>query len=309
MTHSHWLLLALVPLIIAVARAGEPAAAATLAFTAEGKEFRFDTGMLKGTLRPEGRQQGKSLGLQPLIEVGAGTSVANPHGIFSLYRLLSADARYGTAGWDWASEPKLLADGAAEVRWSADKDHPFDMTAVYRWSAANTLDLQVTVKPQQDLKCFELFLASYFNGFPATFAYVRENPDADGKPGFVEVKKGAVVWHTFPRDEKTAAIFADGRWKRPPNPVDWKIMPQLAAPIALRRDAKTGLAVVLMAPVEDCFAISMPFGEEPHRSVYMSLFGRDIKAGESATARARLVIGKDISDEKAAELYKAYVRK
>ncbi|MCY3017621.1 MAG: hypothetical protein NTW87_01135 [Planctomycetota bacterium] len=308
MKHGHCYLLA-VTIAAATTIAGEPADAPKLAFTAAGQEFTFDTGALKGTLHGAERKQGKSLGLQPVIEASAGANIAGPYGMFSLYRLLSADARYGPAAWDWASEPKLLADGAVEVRWSADKDHPFDMTAVYRWSAANTLDLQVTVKPQQELKCFELFLASYFNGFPATFAYVRENPDADGKLGFMEVKKGAVVWHTFPRDEKTAAIFADGRWKRPPNPVDWKMMPQLAAPMALRRDAQTGLAAVLMAPAEDCFALSMPFGEEPHRSVYMSLFGRDIKANDTASARARLVVGKEISDEKAVELYRSYTGK
>jgi len=301
-----WALLA-TTLLLVPAFAGDTDAA-KLAFTAAGAEFTFDTGALKGTLHGKERKQGPSLGLQPVVEASAGVNMAGPHGMFSLYRLLSADARYGAAAWDWASETKLLPDGAAEIRWSPDKDHPFEMTAVYRFSAPNTVDLQVTVKPQQDLKRFELFLATYFAGFPATFAYVKD-PDAGGKPGFLEVKKGAVVWHTFPRDEKTAEIFGDGRWKRPPNPVDWKMMPPLAAPMALRRDAKSGLAAVFMAPADDCFAISMPYGEEPHRSVYMSLFGRDIKAGESASARARLVIGKDLSDEKAAELYKAYVGK
>jgi hypothetical protein len=64
-----------------------------------------------------------------------------------------------------------------------------------------------------------------------------------------------------------------------------------------------------MAPPQDCFAVLTPFGEEGHRSVYLSLFGRDLKAGETATARARLVIGRDISDEQAIALYKAYVGK
>jgi hypothetical protein len=37
--------------------------------------------------------------------------------------------------------------------------------------------------------------------------------------------------------------------------VDWQIMPRLAAPVALRRDAPSGLAAVLMAPAEDGFAV------------------------------------------------------
>jgi hypothetical protein len=291
-----------------LAVAGEPAAPAggatdaKLAFTAAGKEYTFNTGTLRGTLRGGG----KSKGLLPVLygDVGIAASL----GIMSPYRLLTADARFGPAAWDWASQSQLLHDGAVEVRWTPDAQHPLEMTAVYRWSAPNTLDFTATVKPQQDLRKFELFLASYFDGFPASRVYVQENPQAAGKPAFMEAVKAAAVWQAFPRDDDAARIITDGRWTRPPNPVEWKIMPRLAAPLAVRRDAKTGLTAVLMAPPQDCFAVLTPFGEEGHRSVYLSLFGRDLKAGESATARARLVIGRDISDEQAIALYRAYAR-
>jgi hypothetical protein len=74
----------------------------------------------------------------------------------------------------------------------------------------------------------------------------------------------------------------------------------------MRRDGKTGLTAVVMSPAEDCFAVSTPYGEEGHRSLYLSLFGRDVKVGETVTARARLVIGRGITEEKAAALYEAY---
>jgi hypothetical protein len=61
-----------------------------------------------------------------------------------------------------------------------------------------------------------------------------------------------------------------------------------------------------MAPRADCFAISTPYGEEVHRSVYFSLFGCDVKSGQSATSKARLVVGRGISDQKAIKLYEAY---
>ena len=327
MKHLYWQFTAGL-LFIVPALAGEPGAAAEtpparLAFVASGKEYHFDTGVLRGTLRPEG----KSLGLRPVLEGAAGTPIAGPYGLFSLYRMLTADARFGVAAWDWASESKLLPDGAVEVSWSADKEHPFDMTAVYRWTASNVLDLKTSVKPQQDLRRFELFLASYFDGFPACYAYVLGSPyvppivesEATVLPvpscpesisGFQEAKKEHGYWQTFWRDhDDVEKIFGDGRWKRPPNPVEWKMMGVLAAPLALRRDAKSGLMAVLMSPREDCFAISMPFGEEAHRSVYLSLFGRDIKNGETASARARLVIGRGITGKQAIELYQAYVKK
>jgi hypothetical protein len=83
-------------------------------------------------------------------------------------------------------------------------------------------------------------------------------------------------------------------------------MPPLAAPLALRRDAKTGLTGVVMAPTEDCFAVLTPFSGEGHRSLYLSLLGRDLAAAETAAARARLVIGSAISDGQAVALYEAY---
>ena len=70
-------------------------------------------------------------------------------------------------------------------------------------------------------------------------------------------------------------------------PVNWKIMPEFQLPLAFRRGAGSGPAVVVMAPRDDCFAVSTPYQGESHYSLYLSLFGRDIKAGESATARKR----------------------
>jgi hypothetical protein len=124
----------------------------------------------------------------------------------------------------------------------------------------------------------------------------------------MEAVKAGGDWQTFPRDAAAAALFSDGRWLRPPHPVTWKIMTRLAAPLAMRRDAKNGLTAVLMSRPDECFAISMPCGDDPHRSVYFSLFGRDLSAGKNVTAAVRVVFGKDISDQRAVELYRRYVK-
>ncbi len=63
-----------------------------------------------------------------------------------------------------------------------------------------------------------------------------------------------------------------------------------------------------MAPADDCFAVSTPCDEDPHCSLYLSLLGRDLKAGQSATARARLIVARDISDQRAIALYETYVK-
>lgn len=286
------------------ARAAAAADPNPLAFKSSGAGFRFDTGTLQGTLH----EQGKALGLKSLRFADVATTVSGAYGIFSPYRLLTAEARFGVAGWDWASRAELLPDGAVQVAWQPDALHPLAMTARYRWAAHDTLDLQVTVQPRRDLKNFEFFLASYFNGFPAAFAWVQAAPGSGDKSGFMAALKANGDWQTFARDGQSAALFADGRWKHPPNPVEWKVVAQPALPLALRRDEASGLTAVLMAPPRECFAVSMPQSLDNHRSVYLSLFGRDLASGEKATARARLVIGKGISDEMALTIYQAYIK-
>ena len=112
----------------------------------------------------------------------------------------------------------------------------------------------------------------------------------------------------FLRDAAAAERIRDGRWKHPPYPVDWVIRPEYAGALAVRRDAPSGLTALVMAPVSDCFAVAMPYGDESHRSLYLCLFGRDLKAGETATAHARLVLARGLTDKEIAAVYTRYVR-
>jgi len=295
------LLVSLASVLPALASAAEPA---KLAFVAEGKEFRFNTGLVRGSLRPQGR----SLGLAPVADCASGATLSGAYGLVSHYRLLDAETRYGGGAWDWPSTARLLDDGAVEAAWTADQGHPFDMKAVYRWAAPGTLDVTTTVAPKKDLARLEVFLASYFAGFPVSLVYVKACPETGDKPGFLEAKKSFAVWQMFPRDPDAVKLIQDGRWKRPPSPVDWKIMHTLAGPLAMRRNAKLGITALVMAPPADCFAVATPYSEEGHGSLYLSLFGRDIKAGETATARSRLVLARGLTDEAAIALYQAYLK-
>jgi hypothetical protein len=278
--------------------------AAAFAFQPDGRQYQFDTGLLRGTLR----LQGQSLGLVPLVDTATGSSLARGKGLFSHYRLLDAAHRYGAGGWDWPSVARLAGDGSVVVDWSADDGHPFAMQAVYRWTAPGTLDLTTTVVATQNLPGLEVFLACYFDGFPESFVYVGGCPETGGQAGLLEARQEVAVWQMFPRDDRAVRLIEDGRWERPPHPVQWKIMPRLAAPLAVRRDPERNLAALVMAPPGDCFAVATPYGAESHRSLYLSLLGRDLSAGGKAVARARLVIGRDISDERAIALYHAYIR-
>jgi hypothetical protein len=278
--------------------------------TAEG-QYAFDTGILRGELR----QADKTLGLSSVVHIPSGTRLDGAYGIFSYYRVFTTNKRYGHAAWEWPCASKLLPDGTVQIFWPPEQDRPIEMSATYRLSSPDTIDLETTIKAQQDLPQFEVFLASYFREtFAVPCVYVGENPEAEskpalrmaGKPGFMTAKKSFGDWQMFPRDKQVLPIIRDGRWQQEPNPVQWVIMPVMGAPVGIRRGTAADLTAILMAPPEDCFAISTPYESEGHYSLYMSLFGRDIKAGQKAKARSRLVIAAGASNEQVLDLYKEY---
>jgi len=302
---------------LAIALGAATAGAAELAFKpAEPGFYAFDTGVLRGKLRLDGRSQG----IASLVHVATGKEIAfggDHPGIFSPYRVFSTDTRYGHAARDWPAEPKLLEDGAVSVRWPAAEDHPLEITGVYRWSAPDTLDLELTVRPRIAMPRFELFLSSYFSaGFDAS-VYVKPSMFAGGEPELLPADVNPMVDGTylmFPRDREAGLMIFDRRWEQPPNPVQWSVTRRLAAPLAVRKDEASGLAAVMMAPAEDCFAVATPYNKTPpdgvagHKSLYLSLFGQDLEAGQTARARCRLVVARGLSDRQIVESYSAYVR-
>jgi hypothetical protein len=273
-----------------------------LTFSTSGtNEFAFNTGVLAGKLRAGG----KSRGLSSVVHLPTGLTLDSSMGLFGHYRVFSTNKRYGTAAWDWPSEAKLERDGSVVVRWPSADDRPFELRAVYRWTAPDALDLETSVQAKTDLPKFESFLASYFSdGFTNSCVYVRSN----SQPWFEAADKSHGVWQAFPRDDQAVSIIQDGRWKIPPNPVDWVIRPRLAKPLAIRGCPANGLRAVLMSPPSDCFGVLTPFEGEGHRSMYLCLFGKDLKAGETARARSRLVIGANLANDTLDKLYADYLR-
>lgn len=293
-----------------------PAAPSDLAFKPAGAgHYGFDTGAVRGKIRTGGRSQG----IIELIHAPSGVAVAHGGtlpGIFSYYRVFSTDTRYGDAARDWPTKTKLLDDGSLEVFWPPAEKHPLEMTAIFRWRRPDTLDVETVAKPQKDMPGFEVFLSSYFSpGFRAV-VYVKPNMFTPGKPQFLPADVNPLVDGTylmFPRDRQAARMIFDRRWEFPPNPVQWSVTRHLAAPMAMRKDEKSGVTAILMSPPDDCFAIATPYNKTPpdgvagHQSLYLSLFGRDAPAGQTTRAHARLLVGQNLSDEQAVALYNQYL--
>ena len=272
-------------------------AAADLKFHPAGAGvFQFDTGVLQGTLRNEGR----SIGLLPVTHVPSGASLASSMGLFSIYRVFSDGVRYGKGMWDWPSDARAGSGGSVKVVWPPAEDRPFAMSAVYRWAAADTLDIEISARPERDLHGFEAFLAAYF-GKQFTSAEVLV------KGRLVPAERANGQWQMFPRGAGSVSIIRDGRWKLLPNPVDWAVQPEYEYPVSVRRDPSSGLAAVIMAPARDCFAVATPDQSDQHYSTYLSLFGRNVGKGETVKARARLAFRPSVDEKQVRELYRRYM--
>ena len=303
--------------------------AASCAFREAGLGlYEFDTGLLRGRLKLDGEYQG----LYPLVDAVTGAELVRPPGVFSFYRVLGSNKRFGKNARDWPTTSRLLADGAVEASWAPAQDHPLEITGVHRWSAPDTLDLEITVKPQQDMPRFELFMSSYLGQPFMASIYLKPDGESGVQPRFVPVDResfeaagreelalqpppgtrAAKGYVMFPRDADALKMIRDGRWFIGSNPVAWSIERWLAAALFLRRDAAGGLTAVMMAPPGDCFAISSPWNPPTvdaggYRSIYLSLYGRDLRAGETARASCRFVLARDLSNDEAVRRYEDYL--
>ena len=283
--------------------------------SAEAGTYGFDTGIVKGKMIAEGASQG----IVALTDDSSGQDIAygkpNP-GIFSYYRIFSTNKRYGDAVRDWPRTATVLPDGALRIHWPAQPEHPLEITAVYRWKSGDTLDLETEVKPQQTMPKFEVFLSSYFSKNFRGRIYAKPGSHAPGKPAFLDVDVNLLVRGTylaFPRDLRAAQIIYDGRWDYEPNPVQFSLTQQLEAPLCMRQDNQSGISVVMMSRPQDCFAIATPYNMEPpdgvagHNSLYFSLFGYDLQAGQTAKAFTRMVVMKNGADDTAVERYRQFI--
>jgi hypothetical protein len=297
--------------VAAVSAAAEP----PLSFQSEGDGiYVFETGTLRGRLRLNGHNQG----ISELIHVPTGQEVTyggRKLPVMSHYRLFTTGARYGHAARTWPTECKLLPDGAVEAQFKPDEDYPFTMRAVFRLGAPDAIDVETIVTAKEDLPRFEVFLSNYFGeGYDAS-VYVIHSLRSPGKPYLLRADHNPLVagnYLLFPRDRESVLDVFDGRWQQPPNPVEWCITRYLAAPVGVRRHKETGLTALVMAPREDCFAVSTPYNQDPpdgvanHRSLYLSLFGGDVAKGDTVCARSRLQILVSPTDEAIQKCYEAY---
>ncbi len=265
-------------------------------------EFSIETSVLRGTLAVGGL----SFGLHPIVHVADNTELTGPTpmGLLNYYRIFTTNFRYGESLRALPSEKKLVSPDTVRMHWPATEYQPFDLTGVYQCIAPDTIELETIVEAKATLPDFDVFLASYLTQtFPVSSVYVKSNTGPDH---FITAEPEHGVWQVFPKDTAAVALVKDGRWDIPPSPVDWAIGPEFKAPIIYRRAGHSNLTVAMMADPEECFALFTSMRDEGHYSMYVSLFGRTLEAGETARARVRLVVG-ELDDDALLERWRAFL--
>ncbi len=290
---------------------------AELSFQSMGNGFySFDTGALKGQLRADDPSQG----IPTLIDKETGLELAygkNNPGILSYYRIFTSNHRFGDSARAWPKTSKRLPDGGVEITWPPREEHPFEMTAIYRWKSPTTLDLETIVKAETNLPKFEVFLSSYFNSNFKTYMYVKPTLHTNKEPYFMPVTVNPFTIDTylaFPRDREACQMIFDGRWEHGPHPVHFSVGKFYEYPFCIKRDEKNGIDILLMSRPQDCFAVEMPYDMTPpdgiagHNSVYFSLFGNNIRENEIAHASYRLIIERKMTEDRSMNYFQQFVQ-
>lgn len=229
------------------------------------------------------------------------------------YRLLTRDGWHGEAR-EMPHEMVLVQDGF-QLRWAASVAHPADLCITTRLGAPGVFDVVVEVEARALLPRYEVFYSNYFAQTLRAGGYVAALPaESPAVPGWTPVFPVAdaifrEMYVAFPRDEAGAELICDGRWQRGRHFTRFLPARYYAEPYAYYHHTKNGLALGLMASREDAYAVSMAYRAEEandsvgqHNSLYLSLFGRDVQAGEKAVARLRMVVdesGRDASRHRA----------
>lgn len=264
--------------------------------------FEFDTGILKGFIRQGG------FVINPLHHVPTTNQLTYCNGLFSPFPVMTA-GQAATHPGSWPSTNRLREDGSLEIHWP--NVGSYVLTMVYRLAAADTIDVELEVSPKQKLEIFEFDLQSFIHPeFSNSLVYVQDDQGPAVVPRFQAADPANGEWQMYPREPSVVGLVNDGRWEKV-NGRAWSFMPLLAKPLAVRIAPHKNLAVLFMSPPDDCFAISTPCqpdsGKFRLNTTSLALFGRDLKPGETARARARFKVLENPTELRVLEACQQYL--
>ena len=236
------------------------------------------------------------------------------------YRILSRDGWHGEA----REMPHRLVPGTDgfEIEWSASISHPARLNMSVKASGEGTFDVRLRAEILGPITGYELFQSWYFARGYQGGAYVTSMKDEhETAPGLLQVRPSDVdiyreMYISFPRDERAAEMLCDGRWQRGRHFTRFLPCRYYALPLGFYANQATGIGIVMMGRREEVFSVNLAYHSEnsqssvgQHNSFYLSLLGRDVRAGETVETGYRMVIGRFGADARShLEAWKAYAR-
>lgn len=295
--------------------------------TSDGVQmFQFETSALQGKfIAGDQRELPRGYARHGLRDLLLQPSGRDPHapsgevggkrrhaGMLNLYRVYSATESFGALR-DEDADIEQSPDGAT-LTWPANDERPVTISATWKISGPAQIDLKIVADPQRDIENFEILLANYV----ALDLFKGIYLEKEGLPVFSETAVQGGNYGFYPLNEEARKPLANsGRvhssWKWP------SFIPEDDAALPLVVAGNDSYEILLMSDPQSTRAICVtPNGEdgappetwtniEQHSSMYLSLFSRDVRAGEPLTAHARLVLHEKPS-EKASNPSEAHQR-
>lgn len=266
-----------------------------LNWNAETGELRFETELLRGTLRADGSRHA----ITELIYRPTDTRVDRGM-LLALYRLLSRSA--------WMGEARVMShtvtptEDGIELVWAPGLAHQARLSARFAIREPACVDCIIDVVGCAYYPDYEVFVSNYFASTLRSGGYVRPVP-GEGDESVVQVQPEAnpvfrEMYVAFPRDEPAAHLITDGRWQRGRHFTRFLPARYYGLPLGFYSQREGPVDVLVMGLPRDTFAVSMAYAtDDPadrvgqHNSLYLSLFGRDLHPGERWQTAVRLAVG------------------
>lgn len=180
----------------------------------------------------------------------------------------------------------------------------------------NIIDMDLWVESLANYPGFEILLSAYLAAGFESGVYVAKEEFGGVEPQQIRLMDQPMIhgiWPFFPRDEAGAHLLTDGRHQK--GRWYWRMAIGRRYGIPLVFFSKNGIDAILMGRMQDVYAVGATYKGDAendpvagHRSLYLSLFGEDLKAGEGRHTQMRMVIGDFGSDPgKHMELYQTFI--
>jgi hypothetical protein len=213
----------------------------------------------------------------------------------------------------WLTELRALrpqverTDTGAILTWQPTISHQVSTTAEFSIKSPNIIDVDITVRGYTHYPAYELLCSNYVHSdlsgglflgnWSAEDKVARESTMIPDSPAYHG------MYNFFPRDETAAHIMTDGRGQKGRWP--WHVACGRPYAYPLGFASNENLCAVFMGKPEDVSTVGVTYhaegaaydGVAAHHALYLSLFGRDLYAGDAWRTQIRLVVGDYGRDE------------